>query len=53
MLDRVFVRPLAIDIGRTEGDVLLADDLFVSSRHARLVPRGGGLVFLRDLDTPR
>ena len=39
-----------IDVGRVEGDILLEDDLYVSPRHARLVPvpqEGGWL--LRDL----
>ncbi|KYF63579.1 hypothetical protein BE15_40180 [Sorangium cellulosum] len=43
--------PLAgpqIDIGRNEGDILLEDDLYVSPRHARIVPQGGSWV-LRDL----
>jgi pSer/pThr/pTyr-binding forkhead associated (FHA) protein len=37
-----------VDIGRTEGDIVLADDLYVSPRHARLIPQGGQWV-LRDL----
>jgi pSer/pThr/pTyr-binding forkhead associated (FHA) protein len=37
-----------VDIGRTEGDILLADDLYVSPRHARLIPQGGQWL-LRDL----
>ncbi|XXX80023.1 FHA domain-containing protein [Sorangium sp. So ce134] len=37
-----------IDIGRTEGDIVLEDDLYVSPRHARIVPQGGSWV-LRDL----
>lgn len=36
------------DIGRTEGDVLFADDRFVSERHARILRVAGRLV-LRDL----
>jgi pSer/pThr/pTyr-binding forkhead associated (FHA) protein/predicted amidophosphoribosyltransferase len=39
-----------LDIGRTEGDILLQDDLYVSPRHARLIPEGDRLV-LRDLDS--
>lgn len=37
-----------VDIGRTEGDILLEDDLYVSPRHARLIPQNGTWV-LRDL----
>jgi pSer/pThr/pTyr-binding forkhead associated (FHA) protein len=37
-----------IDVGRTEGDILLEEDLYVSPRHARLVPQEGGWL-LRDL----
>jgi pSer/pThr/pTyr-binding forkhead associated (FHA) protein len=37
-----------LDIGRSEGDILLQDDLYVSPRHARLIPDGGGWI-LRDL----
>jgi pSer/pThr/pTyr-binding forkhead associated (FHA) protein len=37
-----------VDIGRTEGDIVLADDLYVSPRHARLIPQGGQWI-LRDL----
>ncbi|WP_437783547.1 FHA domain-containing protein [Sorangium sp. So ce1097] len=43
--------PLAgpqIDIGRSEGDILLEDDLYVSPRHARIIPQNGSWV-LRDL----
>ncbi|WP_437908457.1 FHA domain-containing protein [Sorangium sp. So ce327] len=43
--------PLAgpqIDIGRTEGDILLEDDQYVSPRHARIIPQEGSWV-LRDL----
>ena len=36
------------DIGRTEGDVLLTEDRYVSPRHARLQRRGDG-IYLRDL----
>ena len=39
-----------VDIGRTEGDVVLADDRYLSPRHARLVFREERL-FLRDLDS--
>lgn len=39
-----------LDIGRTEGDILLQEDPYVSPRHARLVPKDGHLV-LRDLDS--
>jgi pSer/pThr/pTyr-binding forkhead associated (FHA) protein len=38
------------DLGRTEGHVVLADDPYLSSRHARLVPRPDGLL-VRDLDS--
>jgi pSer/pThr/pTyr-binding forkhead associated (FHA) protein len=38
------------DIGRTEGHVLVAEDRFISPRHARLSRRGGEL-YLRDLGT--
>jgi pSer/pThr/pTyr-binding forkhead associated (FHA) protein len=37
-----------VDIGRTEGDIILHDDPYVSPRHARLVPEGGRWI-LRDL----
>jgi pSer/pThr/pTyr-binding forkhead associated (FHA) protein len=37
-----------VDIGRTEGDILLRDDPYVSPRHARLVETEGGLI-VRDL----
>jgi pSer/pThr/pTyr-binding forkhead associated (FHA) protein len=36
------------DIGRSEGDVILGDDRYVSPRHARVTLRGGAY-FLRDL----
>jgi pSer/pThr/pTyr-binding forkhead associated (FHA) protein len=36
------------DIGRTEGSVLVADDRYVSPRHARIAARAGGF-YLRDL----
>lgn len=38
------------DIGRSEGDIVLADDRYLSPRHARLVFREDRL-FLRDLDS--
>jgi pSer/pThr/pTyr-binding forkhead associated (FHA) protein len=38
------------DIGRTEGHIVLADDPYMSPRHARLQFRGD-TAFLRDLDT--
>jgi pSer/pThr/pTyr-binding forkhead associated (FHA) protein len=37
-----------VDVGRREGDILLSDDMYVSPRHARLVPQGGQWV-VRDL----
>jgi pSer/pThr/pTyr-binding forkhead associated (FHA) protein len=37
-----------LDLGRLEGDVIFADDLYVSPRHARLVWQEGRLL-LRDL----
>lgn len=36
------------DIGRTEGHIVVADDAYVSPRHARIVMRGSAY-FLRDL----
>jgi pSer/pThr/pTyr-binding forkhead associated (FHA) protein len=39
-----------IDIGRTEGDVILGDDPYLSPRHARL-RRKGDAVYVRDLDS--
>ena len=39
-----------VDIGRTEGDVILAEDRYLSPRHARLSFRDDRL-FLRDLDS--
>jgi pSer/pThr/pTyr-binding forkhead associated (FHA) protein len=39
------------DIGRLEGQILLADDRYVAPRHARLAWRNGTL-YLRDLGTP-
>lgn len=48
---RVFPLTAAqVDVGRTEGDVVLPDDPYLSPRHARLTQRGGGW-FLRDLDS--
>jgi len=47
------VYPLAggqVDLGRTEGDILLKDDPYLSHRHARLVRQDGKWV-LRDLDS--
>jgi pSer/pThr/pTyr-binding forkhead associated (FHA) protein len=47
------VYPLAAeqsDIGRSEGDVILPDDPYLSPRHARLKSRGGNFV-LSDLDS--
>ncbi len=38
----------ASDIGRTEGNILLGDDCYVSPRHARIQARGGAY-YLRDL----
>ena len=38
----------AADIGRTEGNILLGDDRYVSPRHARIQVRGGSY-YLRDL----
>ncbi len=40
----------SIDIGSREGDVLLADDPYLSSRHARLVEKGGSWALI-DLDS--
>lgn len=39
-----------LDIGRSEGDVVLSEDKFLSPRHARIVRRHGRL-FIRDLAT--
>jgi|HubBroStandDraft_2_1064218.scaffolds.fasta_scaffold46774_3 pSer/pThr/pTyr-binding forkhead associated (FHA) protein len=36
------------DIGRSEGDIVIADDHYISPRHARVTLRGGAY-FLRDL----
>lgn len=38
----------AADIGRSEGNILLGDDRYVSPRHARIQSRGGAY-YLRDL----
>ena len=38
------------DIGRSEGDIVLADDRYVSPRHARVTLRGDAY-FLRDLES--
>ena len=38
------------DLGRTEGDVVLGDDPYLSNRHARVTLRGGTWV-IRDLDS--
>jgi pSer/pThr/pTyr-binding forkhead associated (FHA) protein len=38
------------DIGRSEGNILLGDDRYVSPRHARLQARGGAY-YLRDLSS--
>jgi pSer/pThr/pTyr-binding forkhead associated (FHA) protein len=38
------------DIGRTEGSIVLAEDSYVSPRHARIALREGSY-FLRDLDS--
>lgn len=38
------------DVGRTEGDIVLSDDPYLSPRHARLRRRGEGWL-LRDLDS--
>jgi len=37
-----------VDLGRTEGDILVKEDPYVSPRHARLVPEGNRWV-IRDL----
>lgn len=44
------VQQEAIDIGRLEGEVVLADDPYLSPRHAR-VRRQGDQYFVRDLDS--
>jgi pSer/pThr/pTyr-binding forkhead associated (FHA) protein len=38
----------SVDIGRSEGNILLGDDRYVSPRHARIQVRGGAY-YLRDL----
>ncbi len=38
------------DLGRSEGDIMVADDQFISPRHARLTRRGERVV-LRDLES--
>jgi ABC-type multidrug transport system fused ATPase/permease subunit len=38
-----------IVVGRSDGDLLLADDPLVSARHARLVPRSDGSLLVEDL----
>jgi pSer/pThr/pTyr-binding forkhead associated (FHA) protein len=40
----------ATDIGRTEGNILLTDDAYISPRHARITLRGQAY-FLRDLES--
>jgi len=40
-----------LDVGRTDGDIVLEDDPYVSPRHARLRRADGGAWFLRDLDS--
>ncbi len=44
--------PLAdsTDIGRVEGSIVIADDRYISPRHARLSQRGGAF-YLRDLES--
>lgn len=42
----LFERPL--DLGRSEGDILVKEDPYVSPRHARLIPDGGRWL-VRDL----
>ena len=37
------------DIGRTEGDILVAEDRYISPRHARITRRPDGTVWVRDL----
>ena len=41
-----------LDIGRTEGDLLLPDDRYLSARHARIRRDKDGGLLLRDLGTP-
>ena len=38
------------DIGRSEGHIVIADDRYISPRHARITQRGGAF-FLRDLES--
>jgi pSer/pThr/pTyr-binding forkhead associated (FHA) protein len=38
----------ATDVGRSEGNIIIGDDRYVSPRHARIQARGGGY-YLRDL----
>jgi pSer/pThr/pTyr-binding forkhead associated (FHA) protein len=38
------------DIGRTEGNVVITEDRYISPRHARVVMRGGAF-FVRDLES--
>jgi pSer/pThr/pTyr-binding forkhead associated (FHA) protein len=40
----------SMDIGRVEGDIILADDPYLSPRHARLRQRGDGYI-VQDLDS--
>ncbi|MGD0524751.1 MAG: FHA domain-containing protein [Polyangiaceae bacterium] len=40
----------ATDIGRTEGNVVIAEDRYISPRHARVAMRGGAF-FVRDLES--
>jgi len=40
-----------VDVGRTEGECIFADDRYMAPRHARLTFKDGGL-FVRDLGTP-
>jgi pSer/pThr/pTyr-binding forkhead associated (FHA) protein len=39
-----------LDVGRTEGDVILGDDRYLSPRHARIL-RKSGRICLRDLES--
>lgn len=39
------------DLGRVEGHLLLADDPYLSARHARILARADGTLTLRDLDS--
>jgi pSer/pThr/pTyr-binding forkhead associated (FHA) protein len=38
------------DIGRTEGNIVIAEDRYISPRHARVAMRGGAF-FVRDLES--